>query len=99
MTATPSNLTTLQPVQQTQSSQPITAGAPGSVDVNKLEKKHPEYVANAETWDLIKLLYCGGDQIRKNAARVLQQRAKEIPELYQERCAILTYQNILGSGI
>lgn len=72
---------------------------PGSVEVSKLEAKHPDYTENKATWDLIKLLYAGGDKIRKEASRVLQQRAKEMQELYQERCNILTYQNILGSGI
>jgi hypothetical protein len=77
----------------------LPSPGPGTVDVTKLEQKHPEYLENQETWNLIQLLYCGGDKIRREAARVLQRRAKEIQELYQERCSILTYQNILGSGI
>jgi hypothetical protein len=69
------------------------------VEVEKLEKKHPEYAKNEATWNLIKLLYEGGDRIRRESATVLNRRAKELDELYKERCSILTYQNILGSGI
>lgn len=73
--------------------------ASDSVPVEKLDRKHNFWSNNHEWWDLYDLLYRGGKDIVANAARFLQKRPKELPEVYQSRLAKFEYQNILGTAL
>jgi hypothetical protein len=72
---------------------------PSNVDVSKLDLKNSVYEANKKTWETIDLLYEGGDRIRNEAARFLDRKPKELPEIYNSRLGRFRYQNCLSSGV
>jgi hypothetical protein len=69
------------------------------VPVALLNQQHPLYRLNKDLWTKLCLLYDGSPVIERNANLFLQQRPKEVAEVYQGRLAFLTYQNILGTGL
>lgn len=67
--------------------------------VELLDAQHPEYAANARAWDELRLLYAGGHELAANAGTFLRKRPKELSDIYAERLARFSYQNILETGL
>jgi hypothetical protein len=70
-----------------------------SVSVDKLDRKHNFWANNIDFWVLFDLLYRGGKDIQANAAKILQKRPKEMPEVYSARLAKFDYSNIIGTAL
>lgn len=70
-----------------------------SLPVKQLDAKHPDYVANANSWDDLDLLYRGGEALKTKAEHFLIKRPKELAEVYAARVQRFTYQNILGTAL
>lgn len=73
------------------------AGASASVKV--LDQKHPDWASKMEAWVDLALLKDSGVLIRKNAARLLQKRPREDPDVYGARIERFTHQPILGTAL
>lgn len=69
------------------------------VSVEQLTARHHDWTEHSEYWRDIALLYRGGPAIRREAARFLIARPVEPREVYAQRCARMTYQNILATAI
>jgi hypothetical protein len=61
--------------------------------------KHAEWIDRAQAYWHIDLLSMGGYEIRKFPGEVLYKRHKEQGDVYADRSAMLTYQNLIGSAI
>lgn len=66
---------------------------------DQLTRKHREWTRHARYWCDVDLLYRGGAAIRDEAARFLVKRPVEPSEVYAQRCARFSYQNILATVI
>lgn len=65
---------------------------------DQLDAKHREWTANCLYWRDIDLLYRGGAAIRENASLFLVKRPVEPSEVYAQRCARMSYQNIIATA-
>lgn len=72
---------------------------PETMKVSALDVKHDEWKAHSETWLSLRILFKGGDEIKKHGSRFLKMRPKEQSTVYAARLDRMTYQNILGSAI
>lgn len=70
---------------------------PSTAVIENLDTKHPQYIRNERLMQDLKILYAGGDLMRKNAARFLMKRSKEIGPVYQDRLLKVTYDNLLSA--
>ena len=66
---------------------------------DQLNAKHREWTCHARYWGDADLLYRGGAAVRENASRFLVKRPVEPNEVYAQRCARFSYQNILATAI
>jgi len=66
--------------------------------VTLLDQKHAYWSTNHDTWDMLDLLYRGGQAIQEQAARFLRKRPKELSEVYTARLVSFDYQGIIGTG-
>ena len=52
-----------------------------------------------DTWQRLGLLYEGGDRLRQNASRFLEQRFKEHADVYSARLKLFDYKDHLGTSL
>jgi hypothetical protein len=64
-----------------------------------LDQKHAYWSKNHDTWDMLDLLYRGGQAIQEQAARFLRKRPKELPEVYTARLVAFDYAGIVGTAL
>lgn len=69
------------------------------METKKIAARHDEWKRWADCLDIIDLLYCGGESLRTQAAKVLVKRPKELQDVYQARCQMFNYQNVLGPSL
>jgi hypothetical protein len=74
-------------------------GAAGAIVINMqhINREHPEYIARKAMWKQYRDLYAGGEQLRANASDYLVRRHKEPGEVYGERLSRVFYENYIGS--
>src|SRR5579871_5221320 len=72
---------------------------PEGLNMLKIDREHPEYVARKAMWRQYKDLYAGGERLRANASEYLVRRHKEPGQVYQERLGRVFYENYIGSII
>lgn len=64
-----------------------------------LDAKHSHWSKYHDFWEIYDLLYRGGEEIQREAARFLIKRPKEVPEVFATRLSMFDYQNILGVAL
>ena len=67
--------------------------------MNHIEREHPLYAAQKDTWRQYNDLYAGGEKLRQNASTYLHRRNKEPLQVYGERLDRVFYENYIGSII
>lgn len=72
---------------------------PNVLKVADLDRKHPDYEAEAPDWELLGLLYAGGSEAKGRADLFLTRRPKEPAEVYAARCRRFAYRNILSQAV
>lgn len=76
---------------------PTATGLP--LDMQNINREHPEYAAMKVMWRRYKDLYAGGEQFRLGASEYLVRRHREPNEVYIERLNRVFYENYIGSII
>ena len=66
---------------------------------DQLNAKHRDWAKHSRYWAEADLLYRGGAAIRDEAARFLVSRPVEPKEVFTQRCARMSYENILAKAI
>lgn len=69
------------------------------MNMETIDREHPEYAARKTIWRQYKDLYAGGEQLRMHASEYLVRRHKEPGEVYRERLGRVFYENYIGSII
>ena len=69
------------------------------MNMENINREHPEYVARKAMWKRYRDLYAGGEQLYANGAEYLVRRHKEPNEIYNERLQRVFYENYAGSII
>jgi hypothetical protein len=72
---------------------------PSSMPVKALDLQHPRYHSTIDAWRKIDWMVRGGHCIKEHVRELLQQRPKELGDVYSARCSRLTYQNIIGTAL
>jgi hypothetical protein len=67
------------------------------VNLQIINREHPEYIARKAMWRQYGDLYAGGEKIRLNASEYLMRRQKEPAQVYAERLSRVFYENYIGS--
>src|ERR1019366_7820783 len=75
--------------------EPGPGNFPDKQPVPVLDRRNVEYELHADEYNMIDLLYEGGQRLKNNGQNILMKRPKELYDVYQERYRRLTYQNIL----
>lgn len=65
--------------------------------VKDLNVRSSDYQSKISCWDSLDLLACGGYSLLANASRFLTRRPREGHDVYLERLANATYQNVIGA--
>jgi hypothetical protein len=68
-------------------------------DSNSVDAKHSYWNLWSGNWAKIDLLCIGGGDILRNAQTFLVKKPKENGDVYEARCADMTYTNLLGTGV
>src|ERR1700680_1354387 len=87
------------PASANGSASSAAAPAAGSARVTQLDAKHAYWTTNHDTWDILDLLYRGGAELQKQAARVFRKKPKELPEVYNCRLQAFIDSYILSTGL
>jgi hypothetical protein len=69
------------------------------VPVSALDRSCGEHKANADAWFDLAILSGPSTEVRKQAARFLVRKPKELEEIYTARVQGFTYTNIIGNGL
>lgn len=73
--------------------------AASSIPVNRIDRKHQDWLTYNETWARCTILHEGGAVLKRSADQFLVKRPKEPSDVYQERKRRFTYQNVLGNAV
>jgi len=71
---------------------------PTTIDVEVIDRPHPEYRALAGVWDEYEALVDGGQALARMASSFLTKRPREAESVYQERVKRFTAENHIGTA-
>jgi len=62
-----------------------------------LERRSDDFKQHHKMWEQLEILMEAGQRLKDNAGMFLEQKPKEHGDVYAARCAMFTYQDILGN--
>lgn len=97
--ATPPINLFLRPKEKKEKEKEEEMSYPSTLEVSKLETKHPEVAINWETFETIEDLCEGGERLYSKRRRYIKKKPDEPDNVYQFRLSHFTYDPIIAENI